>query len=176
MNAHVDHCNHSCRPDANHSCGFICKYDGVGELLSERIKKIRTDAGDTPAAAALKLGISRQGYVKWESGDTENMKLGNLIAFCDKYHVDVAELITGRCADTQAKATTLQAAQVSPSYNAGGLSKEAISVAEYYDKLDAPIRAEFMASLVKAFLEMRLKNPEINVGDLGEIIDLARKI
>lgn len=63
--------------------------------LASLIEKIRTDAGDSPAKAAGKVGVSRQGYLKWETGDTANMKLGNLLAFCDKYNVDVGLLLRG---------------------------------------------------------------------------------
>ena len=59
--------------------------------LANRIKKIREDYGDNPNIAAKKVGISRTAYVKWEAGDTENMKLKNLTSFCDKYHVDVVD-------------------------------------------------------------------------------------
>jgi transcriptional regulator with XRE-family HTH domain len=68
----------------------------MGNHLANRFKEIRTAAGDTPARAAEKIGISRQGYVKWENGDTKNMTLNNLLIFCDKYNVEVEPLI--RCA------------------------------------------------------------------------------
>lgn len=63
--------------------------------LATLIQKIRTDAGDSPAKAAGKVGVSRQGYLKWESGDTANMKLGNLLSFCDQYEIDVGLLLRG---------------------------------------------------------------------------------
>ena len=63
--------------------------------LADRIKAIRTAAGDTPAKVGKKVGVSRQAVDKWERDDTENMKLGNLLRFCDLYHVDVEALIRG---------------------------------------------------------------------------------
>lgn len=57
--------------------------------------EIRKAAGDTPATAAGKIGISRQGYVKWENGDTKNMTLNNLLIFCEKYNVAVEPLVSG---------------------------------------------------------------------------------
>jgi len=69
--------------------------------LAETIKNIRTSVGDTPAAAAKKVGVSRQGYLKWELGDTKNMKLGNLIMFCDAYHVGIEALIRGSLSISQ---------------------------------------------------------------------------
>lgn len=68
----------------------------MGNTLAEKFKQIRTDAGDTAAAAAEKVGISRQGYIKWENGNTKNMTLNNLLIFCEKYKVEVEPLI--RCA------------------------------------------------------------------------------
>jgi DNA-binding XRE family transcriptional regulator len=63
--------------------------------LAERIAKIRKDAEDSPAKAAEWAGVSRQAYMKWEQGNTENMKLGNLLKFCDHYHVNIEALIRG---------------------------------------------------------------------------------
>lgn len=63
--------------------------------LAKTIESIRKAAGDSPAKAAEKIGISRQGYVKWELGDTNNMKLGNLLTFCDKYSVGIDEVLRG---------------------------------------------------------------------------------
>lgn len=33
--------------------------------------------------------------MKWEQGDTSNMKLGNLLTFCDKYKVPIENVIRG---------------------------------------------------------------------------------
>lgn len=63
--------------------------------LAKTILQIRLKSGDSPAEAARKIGCSRQGYVKWEGGDTKNMKLGNLLAFCDAYKIPVEDLIRG---------------------------------------------------------------------------------
>jgi len=94
--SHACHCNHSCTTNANHS--YIKKCDDLKMQtdLSKRFQEIRIAAGDTPAQAAAKVGISRQGYNKWENGDTENIKLANLLRFCQKYDVAVEPLI--RCA------------------------------------------------------------------------------
>jgi transcriptional regulator with XRE-family HTH domain len=64
--------------------------------LSDLIKEIRSEAGDTPAAAAAKAGVSRPAYLKWESGDTENMKIRNLVKFCDAYKISVEKFVRGR--------------------------------------------------------------------------------
>ena len=44
--------------------------------------------------AGDKAGISRQAFSKWESGDTTNMKLANLVRFCEAYRVDLLELLS----------------------------------------------------------------------------------
>lgn len=94
--SHAHHCNHSCTSNANHSYRKECNDSYMGTTLAERFIEIRSAAGDTPAKAAAKIGISRQGYNKWESGDTKNMTLANLLIFCEKYGIDVESLI--RCA------------------------------------------------------------------------------
>lgn len=63
--------------------------------LADRIKAIRIAAGDSPADAGKKVGVSRQAFNKWEQGDTENMKLGNLMRFCDRYQVNLEPLLRG---------------------------------------------------------------------------------
>ena len=94
--SHAEHCNHSCTTNANHSYLNICNDGYMANALAKKFMEIRKAAGDTPATAAEKIGISRQGYVKWESGDTKNMTLNNLLIFCEKYNVAVEPLI--RCA------------------------------------------------------------------------------
>ncbi len=93
--SHAPDCNHSCTMSANHSYLFFCNDSYMENKLATRFKEIRIAAGDTPAKAAAKVGISRQGYNKWESGDTKNMTLSNLLTFCEKYNVEVEPLI--RC-------------------------------------------------------------------------------
>ena len=69
------------------------------ETLAERIKAIRLAAKDNLSQAGEKVGVSRQAFDKWEKGDTENMKLGNLLRFCDRYRVNVEALIRGEDSD-----------------------------------------------------------------------------
>lgn len=93
---HVADCNYSCTTNANDSCKKNC-HDGddMRQTLADRIKSIRIAAGDSPAQVGKWVGVSRQAVDKWERGDTENMKLGNLLRFCDHYHVNVEALIRG---------------------------------------------------------------------------------
>lgn len=72
--------------------------------LAERFLQIRTAAEDSLQKAADKVGVSRQAYMKWENGATENMKLGNLLAFCKKYKVDIKDLLSGITLSTEDEA------------------------------------------------------------------------
>lgn len=89
------HCNHSCIEKANHSCKILCNYGFMVSELSKRIKEIRIAKGDSCTQAGAKVGISRQAYEKWENNATENMKLGNLLKFCDNYEVGIENLLRG---------------------------------------------------------------------------------
>ena len=89
------HCNHSCLKKANHSCNILCNYGFMVSELSKRIKEIRIAKGDSCTQAGAKVGISRQAYEKWENNATENMKLGNLLKFCDNYEVGIENLLRG---------------------------------------------------------------------------------
>lgn len=89
------HCNHSCLKKANHSCKILCNYAFMVSDLPKRIKEIRVAKGDSCAQAGAKVGISRQAYEKWENNATENMKLGNLLKFCDNYDVSIETLLRG---------------------------------------------------------------------------------
>lgn len=88
-----DDCNYSCIEKANHSCSNVCNDSYMTNTLSERIRRIRESAGDTPQKAADKVGVSRQAFMKWENGATANIKLGNLLTFCDRYRVAVESLL-----------------------------------------------------------------------------------
>ena len=99
---HVCDCNHSFTMDANHSYIKKCNDSyAMTNTLADTIKKIRLRAGDSPAKAAAKIGVSRPGYLKWEQGDTQNMKLGNLLAFCDHYEIAIERLIRGLITDEE---------------------------------------------------------------------------
>lgn len=146
----------------------------MDKSLANRIKKIRIDAGDSPQAAADKVGVSRQGYVKWETGDTANMKLGNLRTFCDKYGVNIATLISGEKTYPQGEATVAKANETAAGYIGRPLSQEARAIAEYYDRLPIELRTEFRVAMAKAFLQMRLSSPDADLGQIGDIVDLMR--
>lgn len=88
-------CNYSCGEKANHSYAPTCNHRYMAKTLGEQIKAIREAAGHSHEAAGKLVGISRQAFKKWETGDTENIKLGNLLRFCDKYHINIESLLRG---------------------------------------------------------------------------------
>ena len=73
----------------------MCNDGYMIERLCDRIRGVRTAAGDTLDQAGKKVGISRQAFAKWETGDTADMKLANLLRFCEAYRVDLLDLL--RC-------------------------------------------------------------------------------
>ena len=87
-------CNYSYPPIANHSCAYACNHRYV-PTLSETLRSLRESRGWSLGDAARRLHLSRQAISKWESGDTENIKLANLIALCELYSLSVDSLLAG---------------------------------------------------------------------------------
>ena len=137
------------------------------QKINERIKAIRQDAGDNPNSAARRLGLSRPGYIKWENADTENMKLGNLLKFCDVYNQDIAELITGEPASQKSH----KACEPVAPYQVTG---EARAIMDIHDRMPAHIRGEFRAMLARSYMELCLKYPELDSSELGKIVQFVR--
>jgi|GEM_PF-1618022 len=65
------------------------------EPLSERIKQLREKAGYSQAGLAKLVGVSRPAVSKWESGDTENIKLANIVRLCKIYSISADDLLSG---------------------------------------------------------------------------------
>ena len=85
--------NHSCHQIANHICACLCNDGYMIDRLCDRIRRVRMTAGDTLDQAGKKIWISRQAFAKWETGDTADMKLANLVHFCEAYRVDLLDLL-----------------------------------------------------------------------------------
>lgn len=92
--SHDPHCNYSYSTGSNHSFTEECHHPRMA--ISELFKKIREDSNDTPEQAAKNAGMSRPAYLKWETGQTNNPKLENLLQFCDAYKVSVEDLMRGQ--------------------------------------------------------------------------------
>lgn len=65
------------------------------ERINERIKRLRDKAGMSQAALARAVGVSRPAVTKWENGDTENLKLANLIKLCQIFRMSADDMISG---------------------------------------------------------------------------------
>lgn len=92
--AHVRYGNHSYRDNANHSYEEPCNASGM-ERINDRIKRLRDQAGMSQGALARAVGVTRPAVSKWENGDTENLKLSNLIKLCQIFRLTADELIGG---------------------------------------------------------------------------------
>lgn len=171
MSFHDDHCNHSSTSNANHSCALICNDSYMLKDLSNRIKAIRSNAGDTPNSAAKKIGISRTGYVKWEDGATANMKLDHLLNFCSAYNVDLAKLLVGdQPYSTAGQSSALQAEQPVPRYSDDNLT----NIVRSYARLPLARQYKINLAIANALMEEKLANPDFDVGDLGRLIEMKR--
>lgn len=100
--SHTRHCNHSYHKDANHSFSGVCN-DGYMETLGQRIKRLREERKLSQQQVATAAGVSRVAVTKWESGQTANLKLGNLLSICELFSVSVEELIRGERATKQGR-------------------------------------------------------------------------
>jgi len=74
------------------------------ESLDQRIKRLRESKGLSQQAVADKLGVSRVAVTKWENGMTANLKLSNLLGFCELFSISVEELVRGNCPKAESKA------------------------------------------------------------------------
>ena len=92
--AHARHGNHSYRANANHSYGDPCNSSGM-ERINDRIKRLRDQAGMSQGELARVVGVTRPAVSKWENGDTENLKLSNIVKLCQIFRLSADELIGG---------------------------------------------------------------------------------
>ena len=58
------------------------------------IRDLRTSRGMTQSDMAKAVGVSRVAVTKWESGNTGNLKLDNLLALCRLFGLTTDELIS----------------------------------------------------------------------------------
>lgn len=72
------------------------------DTLAQRIHRLREACNLSQQQLADRLNISRVAVTKWESGQTENMKIDNLLALSDFFGLSIDELITGKRPETAA--------------------------------------------------------------------------
>lgn len=141
------------------------------KTLNERIQAIREKAGDNPNAAAEKIGISRNGYIKWETGDTANMKLDHFLKFCDVYRIDPVALLRGAPETTE---VAHEANEPPAAYATYLNSPDAQALVDIYLRLTPEVRGEFLTMIIRSYLELRVKHPEIEIGELGKVFQFVR--
>jgi transcriptional regulator with XRE-family HTH domain len=66
------------------------------DRIGKRINLLRLLMGKTPEQYARMIGVSRQALLKWETGDTENIKIHNLLRISECHGIGLEELITGK--------------------------------------------------------------------------------
>ena len=89
---HVEHCNYSYPDNANHNYHDLCN-DGYMESMGKRIKRIREDLKLTQQEVATRVGVSRVAVTKWENGDTDNLKLKNVVAILKLFKIRFNEFM-----------------------------------------------------------------------------------
>ena len=65
------------------------------ERINDRIKRLRDQAGMSQGELARVVGVTRPAVSKWENGDTENLKLSNIVKLCQIFCLSADELIGG---------------------------------------------------------------------------------
>ena len=94
---HRTPCNHSYSEAVNHSSavtGNVSYMENV-DTIGERIATLRAKKKLTQTELASSVGVSRVAVTKWESGETQNMKLANLTGLSRVFSISIEELITG---------------------------------------------------------------------------------
>lgn len=84
------------------------------ETLGQRIKRLREERKLSQQQVATAAGVSRVAVTKWESGQTANLKLGNLLSICELFNVSVEELIRGERATKREKSAAGLTDEVEP--------------------------------------------------------------
>lgn len=117
------------------------------------------------------LIVSGESVRKWLSGESiptmDNLRFIALALGCN-----TDWLLTGREFKQEATLRVVATAEEErASYLDPEISREAMEIALYYDRLPAAIRAELRATIVKTLIDFRLKYP---TADLGNITDLLR--
>jgi transcriptional regulator with XRE-family HTH domain len=66
------------------------------DKVGKRINLLRLLMGKTPEQYARMIGVSRQALLKWETGDTENIKIRNLLKISECHDISLDELLAGK--------------------------------------------------------------------------------
>lgn len=129
------------------------------EKLSARIKRLREDARLTQSQLASRVDVSRVAVTKWESGQTENLKLANLVALCKVFSKTADEMLSG---ELSGHAATVVCAQ------------EASEIQNAYS--DAIRKRAIPQDLQAAYLELTDQGQELVRTQLHVAIETARRM
>ncbi|MDR0934171.1 MAG: helix-turn-helix domain-containing protein [Burkholderiaceae bacterium] len=75
----------------------------MSKEIGKRINSLRLQAGQTPEQYARLIGVSRQALLKWERGETANIKIHNLVRLAECHDMTLDALITGKTVGTETK-------------------------------------------------------------------------
>lgn len=157
--AHRRYGNFSYRQNANHSYARSCNARRM-ERINERIKRFREQAGMSQGALARAVGVSRPAVSKWENGDTENLKLGNLIRLCQIFTISADKLIG---ADAYGQSKVVTTCEPLAEYRVDAATKMPESILTAYDGLTEDGRR-----LVKAQIEVAIETARKLYGSQGD--------
>jgi transcriptional regulator with XRE-family HTH domain len=160
--SHGEHSNHSCRSFANHSCELFCNY-GYMETLAERIRRLREQCELSQGQLARLIDCSRPAVSKWESGETHNLKLDNLVRLCAVYQISVADFLSGIVGVDNKSTKRHEAKEPTPNpYNVAEFDPRATAFSQRFGRL-SPAGKEFMEQHVENGFSLAEK-----FGDLSE--------
>lgn len=115
--------------------------------------------------ARHQLVVSGESVRKWLSGESIP-SMDNLRHVAVALSCDADWLLTGRNPPT-GDGSRHHCAEPPAAYRPDHLSTEALELAEYYDHLPAAIRSELRAGIVKALIELHVKYPQTEIGDIA---------
>ena len=120
--------------------------------IHDRIKHAREEKGWSQQQLADKVGVSRVAVTKWESGQTANLKLANLIRLCELFKIEPTELITGK----QREPFKLKSADNANDIYAFGEQLE--KIIELIRPLE-PYQQEALYQPIKEYIKMYMNKP-----------------
>lgn len=161
---HDCYCKHSYHQHANHSFALLCN-DGYLEKLSERIRRLREAAGMSQQALADRCHVSRVAVTKWESGETANVKLHNLLALCKAFGHTADQML-------QAELTEQNVIQIDKVLTAC----EKDHSQSYFEYAKSGRRKSFVDNAIRAAEELTDEGLSIVEAQLQIAIETARRI
>ena len=82
----------------NDSLAFVCNdryYMNTTEKISRLIKSLRESRDMTQQQLANALSVSRVAVTKWESGQTLNLRIDNIVGICKLFNISADDFLQG---------------------------------------------------------------------------------